>query len=80
MEFSDTKKVAAVALGGHELMQQVVTLTGLPDELVHDELEMILASAGQKPGDLTLEGLRSAMLAYLEELERQEFADAAKTL
>jgi hypothetical protein len=57
--------------GGSELIEQVVTLTGLPDGLVQDELDQILGKAGCDKENLTLEELRSAMLAYLESMQAQ---------
>jgi hypothetical protein len=60
--------------GGEELIQQVVSLTGLPGAMVHKELNQILELSGQDSQALTLEQLRAAMLAYLESLQA-ELAD-----
>jgi hypothetical protein len=58
--------------GGQELIQQLVSATGLPEDLVHRELDEICALSGQDPGELTLDQLRQAMLTYLEKLEAGE--------
>lgn len=52
--------------GGVELIEQVVTLTGLPGSMVEKELHEILDLTGQNPASLTLDELRQAMLLYLE--------------
>lgn len=52
---------------GHELIQKVVGLTGLPKELIRRELDQILEDSGQIIHDqVTLQQLREAMAAYLE--------------
>ncbi|MCM2322027.1 MAG: hypothetical protein NDJ90_02070 [Oligoflexia bacterium] len=55
--------------GGQELIDTVVSLTGLPQPWVQDELGEILDNAGVSSGTCTLEQLRAAMLAYLESME-----------
>lgn len=57
--------------GGEELIEQVASLTGLPEPWVHQELGRIVENAGHSPGTLTLEQLREAMLAYLESLQHE---------
>lgn len=58
-----------VEKGGDELIDTLVTLTGLPKEQLCQELDQILERSGIPSGEhLTLEGLRFAMLTYLEEL------------
>jgi hypothetical protein len=54
--------------GGEELIQQVVTLSGLPEDLAHEELDQILKLSGKPSAGLTLDDLRTAMLSYLETL------------
>ena len=55
-------------LGGEALLQTVVSLTGLPETLVYPELDRILKLSPHKKGEgeVTLDELRAAMLAYLE--------------
>lgn len=62
MEVSSKK----AELCGQELFETVVSLSGLPDQLIRSELNEILDQAEQDDGALTLEQLRSAMIEYLE--------------
>lgn len=61
--------------GGHELIETVVSLSGIPAPLMERELEKILETSGHAPADLTLEGLRAALLAYMETLSPEMFAE-----
>lgn len=57
---------------GLQLIETVITLTGLPESLAHQELDHILEMSGRGPGtrtDLTLDQLREALLSYLEALQ-----------
>ncbi|MEK6705875.1 MAG: hypothetical protein AABZ06_08810 [Bdellovibrionota bacterium] len=67
MDVSDSTENETEA-GGQELVDKLVSLTGLPKTLVYKELDSILANTGQEVNDLTLETLRSAMLLYLESI------------
>lgn len=62
---------------GPALIDQVVRLTGLPENWVHEELDEILTTSGQPSEELTLDGLRAAMLAYLESLQETFESEAA---
>jgi hypothetical protein len=53
-------------LDGFDLMDRVIGLTGLPEELIRFELEAILTQSGQRPHDLTLEQLRTALMDHLQ--------------
>jgi len=64
--------------GGEELMTAVVEATGLPEQMVKEELHGIIATQGADPKDLTLEQLRSAMIAYLETIH-QDLTGSEKT-
>jgi hypothetical protein len=63
---------------GQELIQKLITLTGLPEPLVNQELEQILGPSSDQTSELTLEELRAAMIQYLEhcqaEFEKEEAA------
>ncbi len=61
---------AAEELGGETLLNTVVSLTGLPQKLMYEELDQILKLSPHKreAGDLTMQELRTALLAYLESL------------
>ena len=63
-------------LDGEKLVQAVVSLSGLPERDAHDELDRILQLSGTSTGELTLDGLRAAMLAYLETLAESMPADS----
>lgn len=86
MDVSEQQKlqVGALASGqsGTELVEAVVSFTGLPQTLVGEELGNILENAGHSPATLTLEQLRAAMVAYLEstlnDLEACEAEASAK--
>lgn len=52
--------------GGQELIDTVLTLTGLPAEQISEEMETILASFGKDKQTLTLQELRDALAGYLE--------------
>lgn len=71
MEVSDRliKNVEQGKPSGTELLQTVVTLTGLPEPLISQELNQILALTGSESSELTLDQLRHAMVAYLEALQ-----------
>jgi hypothetical protein len=55
--------------GGQELIETVVTLTGLPESWVRTELDQILEQSGQSSNDVTLGQLREALVAYLEAMQ-----------
>lgn len=54
------------ALGGKELIQTVAALTGLPMDLIQNELKQIIESNGYNAEKLTLDEFRNSMLAYLD--------------
>lgn len=65
--------VADAQLEGEDLIQTLVSLTGLPEALANEEVNQILELSGHQPetkrSDLTLDELRAALIAYLETLE-----------
>ena len=56
---------------GEALLQTVVSLTGLPEPLMHEELGKIVVESGHSTENLTLDELRSAMISYLESLQSE---------
>ncbi len=59
-------------LEGENLIQTLVTLTGLPEGMANAEMDQILELSGHEPekrSDITLDELRAALIAYLEALE-----------
>ena len=53
----------------YNLIQQLISLTGLPENAVQQEVDEICRLSGADSGALTLEQLREAMLLYLEALD-----------
>jgi hypothetical protein len=65
------------ALEGSQLIDTLVTLTGLPEPVAHNELDEILALTGRDVDartDLTLDELREALLVYLETFKPADLA------
>ncbi len=62
----------ALGLSGNELFEQVIVLTGLPEEQVATELTRLLGHAGTCPEQMTMEDLRHAILVFLGEVLRSE--------
>jgi hypothetical protein len=58
-------------LGGQSLIQTIVSLTELPEPLVHQEMNGILQLSGHQSENLTLDQLRLAMLSYLEAIQAE---------
>jgi hypothetical protein len=59
-------------LDGEKLIETLVSLTGLPEGLAHQELNQILDMSGHSSESrttLTLDELRAALLTYLEALQ-----------
>jgi hypothetical protein len=55
--------------GGNELIQTLAGLAGLPSGVLENELEVILGKSGRSQSEgLTLDDLRVALAAHLEEL------------
>lgn len=52
--------------GGQQLIDTIVSLTGLPENLIQNELNEILAHTRQEASELTLDQLRASLLEYLE--------------
>ncbi len=68
----DSKTQAQATLCGEELLEEVVALTGVPQDQMKQELSRILSETGHgNPEELTIETLRASLLAYLEELDEE---------
>lgn len=60
--------VAAGLLGGrlaNKLFRELVGLTGLPSDLIQQELALLLEKKGISPDEVTMESLRAALADYL---------------
>ncbi len=52
---------------GEGLLEKVLELTGLPEELVRNELLTLIEGTGVGAENLTLEDLRAVLLTYLQQ-------------
>jgi len=76
MEFSESQAEP----NGQDLIQKLVTLTGLPEIWARQELDDVLNHYGQSPKNLTLDQLREVLIAYLEATQAElAAADGALT-
>ena len=53
---------------GKPLIQEVTEATGLPQELIQEELADLLVSRGFSPTELTIEQLRVALADYMRQV------------
>jgi hypothetical protein len=56
---------------GNELFREVKLLTGLPDDLIGEELTQLLENKGVTPNELTLDSLRLAVEEYLKQIDQE---------
>jgi len=63
---------SASTQSGPELIETLVELTGLPKSAMEKEITSILGNAGKNTDSITLDDLRGALIAYLEELSAEE--------
>jgi|GEM_PF-4833239 len=69
MDVSTLQKEAGTdQVAGTELIQQLITLTGLPEEF-HEELQEILMAQGTPIEELTMNDVRLALVDFLVSLE-----------
>lgn len=54
--------------GGKKLFAEVTGLTGLPEDLISEELKVLLERKGVAPEQMTMESLREALSDYLTEV------------
>jgi len=53
---------------GTALINELSHATGLPDDLIGEELSRIIASAGKSTSEVTLDELREMLAAYLQDV------------
>jgi len=53
---------------GTALINELSHATGLPDDLIGEELSRIIAGAGKSTSDVTLDELREMLAAYLQDV------------
>jgi hypothetical protein len=61
--------------GGRELLEALVSLSGLPSGLIEMELEEMLKKRGQSVMDLTLADLRQVLASHLEHLVVEDLVE-----
>lgn len=64
---------------GNKLFAQVTGLTGLPEELIGEELKTLLERKGVAPEQMTMDSLREALADYLNQMA-EEFEDSPDIL
>jgi hypothetical protein len=66
---------------GKKLFSEVTGLTGLPEDLISEELKSLLERKGIAPEQMTMESLREALAHYLTEVSFQmEHEDGSSTI
>ena len=53
--------------GNMEIVKEIIKATGLPENLLNKEFEKMIAKAGLKQEELTLEQVRELLVEYLQE-------------
>ena len=53
---------------GEQLIESLTEATGLPKDLVTDELQRLITSAGLNANDMTLEDLRQILADYVQDV------------
>lgn len=53
---------------GVELLNELSEATGLPDEMIGEELSRLISSAGKSTENVTLDDLREMLGAYLQDV------------
>ncbi len=56
---------------GNKLFSEVTELTGLPEDLISEELKSLLERKGVAPEQVTMESLREALADYLTQVVLQ---------
>ena len=56
---------------GKDVLQEVVQMTGLPEDYLHAEINSFLGTGTEDVKDLSLDQLRSVLLNYLETLNTE---------
>jgi hypothetical protein len=63
---------------GEELFNEVTSATGLPKDVVSDELNRLLAQSGLTKDDMTLDDLRHVLAEYVQDIllnAKHEFSE-----
>ncbi len=66
MEEFDATKEGGVR--GTALIEELSAASGLPDDLIGEELSRIISGAGKSTADVTLDDLREMLASYLQDV------------
>ena len=61
----------SVVMSGKDVLEEVVQMTGLPEDYLHAEINSFLGTGSEDVKDLSLDQLRSVLLNYLETLNTE---------
>ncbi len=64
----DLKAAKEGSVRGMDLLNELSTATGLPDELIGEELSRLISGAGKSTENVTLDELREMLGAYLQDV------------
>ena len=66
----------------NKVLKQLISATGISEDLISDELKLLSARAGLRPQELTIEDLRQILSEYVQEvlLSAKEHFDAKKVV
>ena len=56
---------------GSAVLQEVVQMTGLPEEYLDTEISSFLGTAGESVNNMTLDQLRIVLMNYLEAMNEE---------
>jgi hypothetical protein len=66
MEKEQGGSIKTVQPDGAAVLQEVVQMTGLPEDVLGPQIAQLLGTPGEGVSQLTLDQLRSVLLSYLE--------------
>jgi len=61
-----------------DVLQEVVQMTGLPEEYLDQEISSFLGTAGESVNNLSLDQLRIVLMNYLETLNEEMTQEQTK--
>jgi hypothetical protein len=64
----DFKVTKEGGLRGTELLKELSAATGLPNEMIGEELSRLISSAGKSTENITLDELREMLATYLQDV------------
>ena len=64
----DLKVTKEGGLRGTELLNELSTATGLPNEMIGEELSRLISTAGKSTDSVTLDELRDMLATYLQDV------------